>query len=98
MLASEKDEDAPFSKALCKGSTHLLFPTAGDGEPDLEAPAPPFCALCPCSLACLRKGWDERDGIWGGLSRMERLEDQINKRTPEEAWIRKYPVIPSTST
>lgn len=76
--------------APCAGVTHLLYPEDGEGNPLLEQPAPAFCFSCPESLDCLRKGWEDEHGLWGGLNETERMVARIQKLTPEEAWSAKH--------
>lgn len=76
--------------APCAGVTHLLYPEDEHGNPLLEQPAPEFCFTCPRSLPCLREGWLDEHGLWGGLNETERMTARIRKLTPEEAWQAKH--------
>lgn len=59
--------------AACKGfDPDLWFPEKGDNRTAGIAIA--ICNDCPVTAACLRYALDanERDGIWGGLTPMDR--------------------------
>jgi WhiB family redox-sensing transcriptional regulator len=65
-------------KAACKGMTALFFPEKN------EAPtadwARRICNTCPVQDECREYGMQERFGIWGGLSEMQRRPLRREKR------------------
>jgi WhiB family redox-sensing transcriptional regulator len=65
-------------KAACKGMTALFFPEKN------EAPtadwARRICNTCPVQAECREYGMQERFGIWGGLSEMQRRPLRKEKR------------------
>lgn len=51
----------------------LFYPQDCASQPaPLRAKA--LCAECPVATECRRYGWDEPDGVWGGLSQWERVQ------------------------
>jgi WhiB family redox-sensing transcriptional regulator len=63
---------ADHGPAPCeKGDPELWWPVRG-GSPDAVA----GCEVCPVRTECLAYAVaaDERDGVWGGLTRDERLQ------------------------
>lgn len=61
--------------AECKGcDPELWFPSRGDNKAITQAKA--ICAVCEVSDDCLAYAVEnnERGGVWGGLTRQERLK------------------------
>lgn len=58
--------------ALCHNQTELFFPEKVTVEQAAKAKL--VCAQCPVQTDCLDMAYrnDERDGIWGGLTPLER--------------------------
>lgn len=59
-------------QGLCHGNTELFFPEKMN--PEMVAQAKRICARCPVTAECLAAAYknDERDGIWGGMTPLER--------------------------
>lgn len=60
------------TQALCHGLGDLFFPEKITVEGAAQAKT--ICARCPVQATCLEMAYanDERDGIWGGLTPLER--------------------------
>ena len=60
------------AQGLCHKQTELFFPEKITLEGAAQAKA--ICARCPVQMECLEMAYrnDERDGIWGGLTPLER--------------------------
>ena len=78
-------------KPPCVGAPAYLF-YPDDLEDELDFPAPEMCnpASCARTLDCLKDGWDEDFGAWGGFSLAERMTARMNKMTEEELWSTKF--------
>lgn len=60
-------EDEPWREfAVCVGHEPLFF------NEDTEPMAKAICAQCPVAMPCLEAGMRETDGVWGGMSAIDR--------------------------
>lgn len=69
------------SQAACRQSTGIANWFSEYGSPEFEA-ARTICRRCPVRLLCLEEALavEERFGIWGGLSAVER-ERELRRRS-----------------
>lgn len=69
-IASHEPVEGWMRDAACSGLTSVMFP--GRGDPVLAAKA--LCSRCPVVLDCATHAvrWNERQGVWGGLSEKQR--------------------------
>lgn len=80
-LATVVPPTADFSRGACRGfPTSMFFPQRGDLQSIVKARA--VCAGCEIQEACLQFALDnnERFGIWGGLTGIERLRVRRRKQ------------------
>jgi len=63
----------------------LFFPESGPTEAIWVAAAKAVCASCPVRVDCLEAGMPEYRGVWGGLTRHERIQRRDAQRAQELA-------------
>ncbi|MDH3308374.1 MAG: WhiB family transcriptional regulator [Acidimicrobiia bacterium] len=64
-------QDDWFKRAACRGlSPSVFFPVPGNRRALAVARA--ICEGCQVQESCLLAGWEQTDGIFGGLTPMER--------------------------
>lgn len=60
-------EEEPWREfAICVGHEALFF------DEEFEPMAKAICAQCPVATPCLEAGMRETDGVWGGMSALDR--------------------------
>jgi WhiB family transcriptional regulator, redox-sensing transcriptional regulator len=60
----------PYRPGCADADPSVFFP--GKGDHWAAATAKRICRNCPCLEACRERSIEERFGIWGGLSEVER--------------------------
>jgi WhiB family transcriptional regulator, redox-sensing transcriptional regulator len=56
-------------KASCRGCDPAMWwPERGSNAPEAKL----VCRSCPVQIECLLHGLHEKDGVWGGLTALER--------------------------
>ena len=81
------ETDPSQMRRSCEGVMDLFFSPGDDGRNEVgrrerEKKCKNICATCPVRIPCLWKAlvWNERLGVWGGMSEAERRRFRTHLR------------------
>lgn len=80
-------------QAACRGmDPALFFAERGDNTAGRPPKQHPFrehkmkavCRACPVRVECLEYGLNEREGVWGGMTEVERRQVRRQRRNGQQ--------------